>query len=74
MWWERIVSPRVCPAWLGYFLANPIRRLIHPPQTFLTPYIKEAKTLLDIGCGTGFFSIPLGIGLPGARLLEAWQF
>ena len=49
----------VCPAWLGYFLASPIRKLIHPPQTILTPYVKEGMTVLDIGCGMGFFSIPL---------------
>ena len=49
----------VCPAWLGYFLASPIRKLIHPPQTILTPYVREGMTVLDIGCGMGFFSIPL---------------
>ncbi len=49
----------VCPAWLGYFLASPVRKLIHPPQTILTPYVKEGMTVLDIGCGMGFFSIPL---------------
>ena len=49
----------VCPAWLGYFLASPIRKLIHPPQRILTPYVKEGMTVLDIGCGMGFFSIPL---------------
>ncbi len=50
---------KVCPAWLGHFLANPIRKLIHPPQTILMPHVKEGMTVLDIGCGMGFFSIPL---------------
>lgn len=49
----------VCPAWLGYFLASPMRKLIQSPQTILTPYVKEGMTVLDIGCGMGFFSIPL---------------
>jgi ubiquinone/menaquinone biosynthesis C-methylase UbiE len=53
------VFPKVCPAWVGSFLASPIRKLIHPPQAILTPYVKEGMTVLDIGCGMGFFSIPL---------------
>jgi 2-polyprenyl-3-methyl-5-hydroxy-6-metoxy-1,4-benzoquinol methylase len=56
----------VCPAWLGYFLASPIRKLIHPPQTILAPYVKEGMTVLDIGCGMGFFSIPLAQMVGGA--------
>jgi len=50
---------RVCPAWLGHFLANPIRKLIHPPQKILSPYVREGMTVLDIGCGMGFFRISL---------------
>ena len=53
------MSPKVCPAWLGSLLASPIRKLIHNPQAILTPYIKGGMTVLDIGCGMGFFSIPL---------------
>ena len=53
------MAAKVCPAWLGHFLANPIRKLIHPPQKILNPYVKEGMTVLDIGCGMGFFSIPL---------------
>ncbi len=49
----------VCPAWVGYFLASPIRKLIHSPHTILSSYVKEGMTVLDIGCGMGFFSIPL---------------
>jgi 2-polyprenyl-3-methyl-5-hydroxy-6-metoxy-1,4-benzoquinol methylase len=49
----------VCPAWLGYFLASPLRKLIHPPQKILTPLVKEGMAVLDLGCGMGFFSIPL---------------
>jgi ubiquinone/menaquinone biosynthesis C-methylase UbiE len=40
-------------------LASPIRKLIHPPQTILAPYVREGMAVLDIGCGMGFFSIPL---------------
>ena len=50
---------KVCPAWVGHFLANPIRKLLHPPQRILSPYVQEGMTVLEVGCGMGFFSIPL---------------
>jgi 2-polyprenyl-3-methyl-5-hydroxy-6-metoxy-1,4-benzoquinol methylase len=50
---------RVCPWWLGYFLASPIRKLMHDPRTILAPYVKEGMTVLDFGSAMGFFSIPL---------------
>ena len=49
---------RVCPWWLGYFLASPLRRMLHDPEKILRPYIKEGMNVLDIGCGMGFFSLP----------------
>jgi ubiquinone/menaquinone biosynthesis C-methylase UbiE len=48
----------VCPWWLGYLLINPLRRIFHNPDIILKPYIKEGMTVLDIGCGMGFFSLP----------------
>ncbi len=50
---------RVCPVWLGYFLASPIRKLRYNPRTILAPYVKEGMTVLDFGSAMGFFSIPL---------------
>jgi ubiquinone/menaquinone biosynthesis C-methylase UbiE len=49
----------VCPWWLGYTLLGPIRRLLHNPENILRPYVKEGMTALDVGCGMGFFSLPL---------------
>jgi len=53
------LSHRVCPWWLGYFLASPLRRLIQDPDEIVRPYVKEGMNVLDIGCGMGFFSLPL---------------
>ena len=47
----------VCPWWLGYFMDNPLRRLIHPAKKVLGPYIRAGMTVLDFGCGFGHFSL-----------------
>jgi len=47
---------RICPARLGPFLDNPLRRLLHPPNKIVGPYLREGDTALDIGCGSGFFT------------------
>lgn len=53
------MSARVCPWWLGYFIDNRLRRLIHDPVRLLGPYIKPGMTGLDVGCGMGLFSLAL---------------
>lgn len=62
--------PKVCPSFLSYFLDNPFRRLIFQPEKLLQPYIREGQTVADIGCGPGFFTIPLAemVG-PGGRVI-----
>lgn len=47
----------VCPWWLAYSFDNPIRKLFHKPRQILEPYVREGMTVMDIGCGMGFFSI-----------------
>jgi ubiquinone/menaquinone biosynthesis C-methylase UbiE len=53
------LSNRVCPWWLGYLLASPLRRLLQDPEEIVRPYVKEGMSVLDIGCGMGFYSLPL---------------
>jgi len=50
---------RICPWWLGYFLAGPVRRLFLDPEAMLMPHVTEGMLVLDVGCGMGFFSLPL---------------
>jgi ubiquinone/menaquinone biosynthesis C-methylase UbiE len=50
---------RVCPWWLGFLLMNPLRRFLCDPEKLLMPDVKEGMTVLDIGCGMGFFSLPI---------------
>ena len=49
----------VCPWYIGYLLASPLRRLFLNPEKFLRPHVKEGMTVLEVGPGMGFFSLPL---------------
>ena len=49
----------VCPWWLCYSFDNPLRRLFHDPERLLGPYVKAGMTVVDIGCGMGYFTIGL---------------
>lgn len=49
----------ICPVAAGYLLICPIRKLIHNPESILKPYIREGMTVLDIGPGMGYFTIPM---------------
>jgi ubiquinone/menaquinone biosynthesis C-methylase UbiE len=57
---------RVCPVELAGGLDNSIRRLLHNPQKILQPYINKGMTVLDLGCGPGFFTIALANMLDGS--------
>lgn len=50
---------RVCPWWLGYLLVNPLRRLFESPERLLGPYVRPGMTVVEPGCGMGYFSLPL---------------
>ena len=53
------INERVCPVALSGSLDNGIRRYLQNPQKILRPYINEGMTVLDVGCGPGFFSIEM---------------
>lgn len=50
---------RVCPWWLGYLLASPIRRVFQNPDEILSPYVRPGMTVLEPGPGMGFFTVPI---------------
>jgi ubiquinone/menaquinone biosynthesis C-methylase UbiE len=50
---------RVCPWWVGYLLASPLRRLQCDPASLLAPHVREGMTVLEPGPGMGFFTLEL---------------
>lgn len=50
---------RVCPVENAGALDHNFRRTLQNPEKILTPYIKAGMTTLDIGCGPGYFTLPL---------------
>ncbi|OFW64425.1 MAG: methyltransferase type 11 [Actinobacteria bacterium RBG_13_63_9] len=60
------MAQRVCPWWVGYLLISPLRRWFQNPEKILGPHIREGMTVLEIGPGMGFFTIPAAV-LVGAR-------
>jgi len=48
-----------CPWWFGYFLLNPIRRLVQRPTRILRPFVRPGMRVVEPGCGMGFFTLDL---------------
>jgi len=53
------LNNKVCPWWLIPTFDNRLRRIIHDPDTLLADLIFPGQTVLDIGCGIGYFTIPM---------------
>ena len=49
----------VCPHQAGFMLDNPFRRLIQNPVKIVGEYIRKGDTVIDVGCGPGYFTIDM---------------
>ena len=49
----------LCPWWVGYLIASPLRKLGEHPEKILAPLVQPGMTAVDIGSAMGFFSLPL---------------
>ncbi len=52
-------SNHTCPLWAGRLLISPLRKLYHRPEKILSEFMTPGATVLEIGPGMGFFSIPM---------------
>ena len=49
----------ICPVERARGLDNSFRKLLQNPKKLLNQYISQGMTVLDLGCGPGFFSIEI---------------
>jgi ubiquinone/menaquinone biosynthesis C-methylase UbiE len=68
----QLESNFTCPWWLLFTFDNPMRKLIHNPNKILRSYVSTGNTVLDVGCGMGYFSLELArlVG-PKGRVIAA---
>ena len=64
------MAERLCPWWMGYLLACPMRRWLQKPEELLAPYLREGMTVLEPGPGMGFFTLPMSrMAGPAGRIV-----
>jgi ubiquinone/menaquinone biosynthesis C-methylase UbiE len=51
--------PLVCPWWFCFTFDNILRKPFHNPERMLASFITKGTTVMDIGAGMGYFTIPL---------------
>lgn len=49
----------LCPWWVGYLLASPIRKILHRPDKMLARLVRPGMIVLEPGPGMGFFTLDL---------------
>ncbi|MDY6951373.1 MAG: class I SAM-dependent methyltransferase, partial [Thermodesulfobacteriota bacterium] len=49
----------LCPVEKAGRLDNVFRRWLHNPRRILGPYVEEGMTVLDFGCGPGYFTVDM---------------
>ncbi|MCX6258496.1 MAG: class I SAM-dependent methyltransferase [Bacteroidia bacterium] len=52
-------NSRICPLEKAGMLDNSLRKLVQNPARILKPYISKGMTVLDLGCGPGYFSVEI---------------
>jgi ubiquinone/menaquinone biosynthesis C-methylase UbiE len=53
----KMCNSQTCPWWLIFTFDNLFRQRFHDPQKILGGYVQPGDTVLDVGCGMGYFSL-----------------
>ena len=56
----------LAPWWVGYAMLLPVRNWFQNPYKILGPFVKPGQTVLEVGTGMGFFTLPLADMVGGA--------
>lgn len=66
---------RVCPVSHAGTLDNRLRRWLQNPRQILSPFVRDGMTVLDIGCGPGFFTLEIAhlVGASGRVIASDQQ-
>lgn len=56
---DQAISVYVCSHSHSFILDNFIRRFLQNPRKIVGEYIEKGDTIIDLGCGPGFFSIEM---------------
>jgi ubiquinone/menaquinone biosynthesis C-methylase UbiE len=54
-----LMPDHVCPWWIGWALASPLRKVFYNPHAILEPYVRQGMIVLEPGPGMGFFTFEL---------------
>ncbi|MDJ0622503.1 MAG: class I SAM-dependent methyltransferase [Desulfocapsaceae bacterium] len=54
-----MANKRICPVERAGSLDSRLRRLVQNPHTILQPFVQEAMTVIDLGCGPGFCTLDM---------------
>jgi ubiquinone/menaquinone biosynthesis C-methylase UbiE len=56
--------------WTAPFFDNLFRKLFQNPEKIVGPYIRPGMTVMDIGCGPGYFTLAMALMVgPGGRVI-----
>ena len=65
------MKKRICPVEKAGGLDNSFRRLLQNPQKILAPFMMSDMTVLDLGCGPGFFTIEIAKRISSGKVIAA---
>lgn len=49
----------ICPPFMARWLNSPLRKLFQNPRKIFSDYVKPGDTVVDLGCGGGYFTAEL---------------